>query len=66
MSPLATLFVILAGLSLLGVVASLVLGVSAMTRAKEGDSRKSNKMMQFRLVCQGLCLLFLFLAFAAF
>lgn len=65
MSPLATLFVILAGLCLVGVVVSLVLGVGAMTRAKEGDDKKSNKMMQFRLVCQGLCLLFLFLAFTA-
>jgi hypothetical protein len=65
MSPLATLFVILAGLSLLGVLLSLVLGVGVMTRGKEGDHKKSNKMMQMRIICQGLCLLFLFLAFAA-
>jgi hypothetical protein len=64
MSPLATLFIILAGLALLGVAASLVLGVGAMTRGKEGDSRKSNKMMQLRIVCQALCLVFLFMAFA--
>ena len=61
MSPLATLFLILAGLSLLGVVLSLILGIGTMARGKEGDQNKGNRMMQFRVICQGLCLLFLFL-----
>lgn len=65
MSPLATLFLILAGLSLLGVVLSLILGIGTMARGKEGDQNKGNRMMQFRVICQGLCLLFLFLAFTA-
>ena len=65
MSPLATLFLILAGLSLVGVILSLVLGVGTMARGKEGDQKKGNKMMQLRIISQGLCLLFLFLAFVA-
>lgn len=64
MTPLATLFLILAGFALLGVIVSLVMGVGAMTRGKENDSKTSNKMMQMRVFCQGLVLLFLFLAFA--
>lgn len=63
MTPLATLFLILAGFALFGVIFSLVMGVGAMARGKEGDSKKSGKMMQMRVFCQGLVLLFLFLAF---
>ena len=65
MTPLATLFLILAGLCLLGVLFSLLAGIGVMTRGKEGDQKKSNKMMQFRVICQGFCLLFLFLSFVA-
>lgn len=65
MTPLATLFLILAGLCLFGVLFSLLVGVGVMTRGKEDDHKTSNKMMQFRVICQGLCLMFLFLAFVA-
>lgn len=65
MPPLATLFLILAGFALLGVVFSLVMGIGTMARGKDGDSKKGGKMMQMRVFCQGLVLLFLFLAFTA-
>lgn len=65
MPPLASFFLIFAGFALLGVVISLVVGVGAMTRGKEKDTQTSQKMMQMRIFCQGLVLLFLFLAFMA-
>ncbi|HRJ67515.1 MAG TPA: HIG1 domain-containing protein [Alphaproteobacteria bacterium] len=36
-----------------------------MTRGREQDHKTSNRMMQFRIACQALAILFLFLAYAA-
>jgi hypothetical protein len=65
MPPVATLFIILALIAMLGVVASLLMGLGVMTRGRTDDSKTSNKMMQVRIVCQGLVILFLFLAYLA-
>lgn len=65
MISLSTLFVCAAGLALLGVVVSLVGGVGAMTRGQKKDQAASNKMMQMRVICQGLVLFFLFMAYVA-
>jgi len=42
-------------LAMLGVLGALVMGV--FTMAKGGDSRRSNKLMQSRVLLQGLALL---------
>jgi hypothetical protein len=53
-----TLFVtILLGLAMLGVLTVLGFGVASMLRG--GDPRRSNKLMQARVVMQGLALLLL-------
>lgn len=65
MSPLFSIFAIAAGVAALGVVVSLFWGMVAMTRGKESDHKTSNRMMQFRIICQGMALLFLFLAYLA-
>lgn len=63
MSSLSLFFLVGAGLSALGVVASLFWGMAMMTRGRASDHVKSNRMMRVRVVCQGLTLLFLLLAF---
>ncbi|HCS23403.1 MAG TPA: twin transmembrane helix small protein [Rhodospirillaceae bacterium] len=65
MSPLSVIFAVLAGMAFLGVVASLFWGMVVMTRGREQDHKTSNRMMQFRIACQALAILFLFLAYAA-
>ncbi|MFN7113339.1 MAG: twin transmembrane helix small protein [Alphaproteobacteria bacterium] len=65
MSPLSIFFVVLAGLAFMGVVGSLFWGMVVMTRGREQDHKTSNRMMQFRVICQALALLFLFFAYAA-
>ncbi|MDP2206909.1 MAG: twin transmembrane helix small protein [Alphaproteobacteria bacterium] len=65
MSPLSIIFIVLAGLAFLGVIGSLFWGMVVMTRGKEQDHKTSNRMMQFRVICQALTLLFLFFAYAA-
>lgn len=65
MSSLSLFFLVGAGLSVLGVVASMFWGLAMMTRGRESDHIKSNRMMRFRVICQGLTLLFLLLAFGA-
>jgi hypothetical protein len=53
-----TLFVtFLLGLAMLGVLTVLGFGVASMLRG--GDPRRSNKLMQARVVMQGLALLLL-------
>ena len=53
-----TLFVtFLLGLAMLGVLTVLGFGVAAMLRG--GDPRRSNKLMQARVLMQGLALLLL-------
>jgi len=65
MSSLSIIFIVAAGLALLGVVGSLFWGMVVMTRGREQDHKTSNRMMQLRVLCQGLTLFFLFLAYAA-
>lgn len=65
MSPLAVVFIIAAAMAALGVVGSFFWGMVVMTRGRETDTKTSNRMMQFRVFCQGLVFLFLFLAYAA-
>jgi hypothetical protein len=56
--PQVNLFVtILLGLAMLGVVTVLGFGVASMLRG--GDPRRSNRLMQARVVMQGLALLLL-------
>jgi hypothetical protein len=47
----------LLGLAMLGVVTVLGIGVASMLRG--GDPRRSNRLMQARVVIQGLALLLL-------
>jgi NADH:ubiquinone oxidoreductase subunit 6 (subunit J) len=56
-SPMTTLVTILLVLALIGVLTVLGLGVATMLRG--GNPRRSNKLMQARVVMQGLALLLL-------
>lgn len=47
------------------VVAALIMGVAGMTSTDGDAAQKSNKLMQMRVLFQGLALLFLFLAYVA-
>lgn len=58
-------FLILATISMVGVVGSFIFGMVAMTRGGEKDHKNSNKLMQFRVGFQALAILFLFLSYAA-
>jgi hypothetical protein len=57
---MAFVFFIAAMLCLLGVAGSLVAGIVMMTKEK---STASNRLMQARVLLQGLTVLFLFLAY---
>jgi hypothetical protein len=59
----SAVFVVLALLCMLGVVASFFRGMVAMTRGQEKDHKTSNKMMQRRVYFQGFALLFFLLAY---
>jgi hypothetical protein len=52
-----TFVTILLGLALIGVLVVLGLGLATMLRG--GNPRRSNKLMQMRVVMQGLALLLL-------
>ncbi len=65
MSPVSIVFIVAAAIAALGVVGSFFWGMVVMTRGREADQKASNRMMQFRVICQGLVFLFLFLAYAA-
>jgi hypothetical protein len=47
------------------VVGSLLTGIVAMARGREKDHKTSNKMMQMRVLFQGLAIVFLFLSYLA-
>lgn len=49
------------GIAMLAVLASLFVGLFHMARGTEGSARKSNKMMQFRVLFQGIAVLFFIL-----
>ena len=52
-------------LAMVGVLASLLLGLFAMAKGGEKDNKTSNKMMRARVIMQALAIFFLFLAFLA-
>lgn len=54
---------ILIALAVLATVLSLVLGLLNMTRKSEDHAKRSNRLMQYRVYCQGAALLLLALAF---
>ncbi|MCE9508262.1 MAG: twin transmembrane helix small protein [Alphaproteobacteria bacterium] len=56
-------FFIAALICMAGVVASLFLGLWAMTKDTKKDHKTSNIMMRFRVLFQGLTILFLLLAY---
>lgn len=56
------IFVILMIVSMVAVVASLGLGLYAMTRGGEFNKKHGNRLMQLRVTLQGLALMFFFLA----
>jgi hypothetical protein len=62
---MSEIFFIAALVSLAAVVASLLWGFRAMTKEGERQRIKSNKMMQLRVLFQGLTIFFLFLAYLA-
>ncbi len=59
---MAILFLILAGVFMLAVLGSLGAGVVAMARGGEFNARYGNRLMQARVICQGLAIAFLALA----
>ncbi|MBI3441293.1 MAG: HIG1 domain-containing protein [Proteobacteria bacterium] len=56
-------FFLLALVFMGGVVLSLVLGVTAMSRGTPKSHKVSQKMMRMRVLCQGLAVMFLLLAY---
>lgn len=59
---MSNIFVIMMVVSMLAVVASLGLGLYAMTRGGDFNKKHGNRLMQLRVSLQGLALLFFFLA----
>lgn len=59
---MSQIFVILMIVSMVAVVASLGLGLYAMTRGGEFNKKHGNRLMQLRVTLQGLALMFFFLA----
>lgn len=49
------------GIAMLAVLASLFVGLFHMARGTDGSARKSNKMMQFRVLFQGVAIVFFIL-----
>jgi hypothetical protein len=47
-------FIVLVGLAMLAVVGTLFMGIFQMTRG--GDPRRSNKLMQHRVLLQGIAI----------
>lgn len=53
---------VLLGVALLAVLASLGMGLFAMARGREGDAQLSQKMMRLRIVTQAVALVCFILA----
>ena len=51
-------FFVLMGLAMLAVLVSLFGGLAVMAGNKDPQGRRSNKFMQYRIVFQGLALIF--------
>jgi hypothetical protein len=58
-------FLTIAGIAMVGVVASLFRGLLAMAKGTTKDHLTSQKMMQWRVKCQAIALICLFLAYLA-
>jgi hypothetical protein len=59
------IFFVIALIAMLGVIFSFLGGMFAMTRGTKKDHQMSQKMMQMRVLCQGIALACLFLAYLA-
>lgn len=59
------LFALLAAVCMVGVVGVFLAGMVAMTQGGAENGKRSNKMMQLRVMLQAGAILFLFLAMAA-
>jgi predicted permease len=57
-------FIAAAFIAMIGVVISLFGGLFMMGRGRPQDHKTSNKMMQLRVICQGIAIVCLFLAYA--
>ncbi len=57
-----SIFITLMVISMVAVVASLCMGLFAMTRGGDFNKKYGNRLMQLRVTLQGLALLFFFLA----
>lgn len=57
-------FIIIAFIAMAATLFSLFGGIFAMGRGTKKDHQTSNKMMQMRVICQGIALVCLFLAYA--
>lgn len=55
---MTNIFMILTGVSMLAVLASLAAGVIVMARGGEANKKYANKLMQARVILQGVALLF--------
>jgi hypothetical protein len=58
-------FIVIAAIAGVGVVVSLIRGFIAMGGTTKAENEKSQKMMQMRVICQGIALVCLFLAYLA-
>lgn len=58
----STAFFILALICMVAVVGAFLAGMFSMTRGAAGDSVRSNRMMNLRVILQAGAILFLFLA----
>jgi len=61
---MTSIFFIISGVAMVGVVASLVLGVASMTKGGETSKKYSNKFMRARVGLQAVAVLFFILALA--
>ncbi len=58
-------FLVIAFAAMIGVVISLIRGFLVMGGSTKAENEKSQKMMQMRVICQGIALVCLFLAYLA-
>lgn len=59
------IFIVIAFAAMIGVVISLFGGFVAMGGSTKKENQKSQKMMQMRVICQGIALVCLLLAYLA-
>ena len=57
-----SIFIVLMGIAMLAVLASLFLGLFVMVKGGEANKKYGNKLMQARVWLQGLAILFFILA----